>query len=727
VEPGKAGPPVTKEASGLLNMLLPSSRRPAVKAEAIIGAKTVETAEPVERAPRSPARRTVPEQNLQIPDEMQACAANLRKISAAIKKYEKDKGKMPDWLSDLVPDYLDKDSLLCPTTGTVKTLTWPDPKLPCSYVYEFSPTRVSSGWGAVSGMVCRDWKARQVTFFGDGVPAVRCTHGSRSLNASAGGQVYWSFGTWEFVFMPDYRRGDELGTPPSPLQPQTPEVAFDGFDGKLSLKWQIRNADPSHVSLTKRPGTLTITTQSGGFYESATDFKNLFLIENPVAKGRDFQLTTCLVSFMPAAPHNQAGLLCYDDQDNYFKWVILVGTAGEREFHLARETSGRALASRAANAPELKRVWLRLTKRGNRYIYSSSPDGKSFQVYGQLAWGDGAPKFVGLVAKNGANSNAPEIDASFDYFEIRENVVVEPGRAIFRPPVKPATAQTLQDRLKRRLPGVRRLATSAFVASWSPDGNQIVYGKTPSGAGLQILTLQTGVTTDLMSFGKDPAWSPKDGGRVAFVGGGPSADDEEIWLVEATGKNARKIADGGFPTWSADGKTVFFHSRKERKIMAIEPDRADATPTAVCDTSSAYYPSVSPDGKRIASQVGTQIVVSDRDTGDAVRKRPLPGWQGLLPGWSPDSKQVGFGSYGGQNQVGLWLLEVDTGRELMVAEGPCTMPAWSKDGSKLAFDLRAPDGWEIWIVETKVVERLRSGSKAYQEQESRESPGQEGR
>jgi serine/threonine protein kinase/tetratricopeptide (TPR) repeat protein len=47
--------------------------------------------------------RVVPQENLQIPDKMHTCAANLKRIHAAIGKYQKDKGKLPNWLSDLVP------------------------------------------------------------------------------------------------------------------------------------------------------------------------------------------------------------------------------------------------------------------------------------------------------------------------------------------------------------------------------------------------------------------------------------------------------------------------------------------------------------------------------------------------------------------------------------------------------------------------------------------------
>jgi Tol biopolymer transport system component len=40
-----------------------------------------------------------------------------------------------------------------------------------------------------------------------------------------------------------------------------------------------------------------------------------------------------------------------------------------------------------------------------------------------------------------------------------------------------------------------------------------------------------------------------------------------------------------------------------------------------------------------------------------------------------------------------------------VAEGPLTVPAWSPDGSRLAFDWRAVGGSEIWMIENKELEK----------------------
>ena len=153
---------------------------------------------------------TIPKENLEIPDVMQPCAENLRRIHDALSKYRKDKGDLPNWLSGLVPDYLSAETLLCPNDAKHVSQYWPDPKLPCSYGYELSPTVLSAAWSA-AGMACREWKARQIKLFGDVVPIVRCLHhGDSVLNLSAGGQVYTSPAYWEPMFIPGYKLGDEL-------------------------------------------------------------------------------------------------------------------------------------------------------------------------------------------------------------------------------------------------------------------------------------------------------------------------------------------------------------------------------------------------------------------------------------------------------------------------------------------------------------------------------------
>ena len=198
---------------------------------------------------------------------------------------------------------------------------------------------------------------------------------------------------------------------------------FDGFDGKLALDWEILRPDPTHASLEKNPGKLTITSQFGGFHADANDVRginpgnNQYMI--PVPQGMDdFVVTTCLEDFHPNARHQQAGPVIYDDHDNYFKALIgvgwgdvLIGSSWEDR----TDFQGKDIP---AHAMKWDRTWLRITKRGKAYEASYSFDGKEYTVINERVWGDGTPQRIGLVNMNENGSSEP-IDAVFDFIEVR--------------------------------------------------------------------------------------------------------------------------------------------------------------------------------------------------------------------------------------------------------------------------------------------------------------------
>src|SRR6266702_4335946 len=81
-------------------------------------------------------------------------------------------------------------------------------------------------------------------------------------------------------------------------------LSHESFDEKLHLDWQPVRNDADHVSLTKHPGKLTITTQQGTIHgdEKAAgepSAKNLFVMPNPLAKDADFVISTCISEFTP--------------------------------------------------------------------------------------------------------------------------------------------------------------------------------------------------------------------------------------------------------------------------------------------------------------------------------------------------------------------------------------------------------------------------------------------
>ncbi len=158
----------------------------------------------------APSKFVIPKRNLEIPEQMQSCAENLRKIYVAIKKYEKDKGTLPDWLSDLVPEYASKETLLCPHNPVYKGVLRHDPRLPCSYGYGFrmdrGRVRADFRGSPLAGATMRDWKNAEVQLFGDVVPLVRCYGHDRILNLDVGGRIYLSRIVWATMFIPGYKQ-----------------------------------------------------------------------------------------------------------------------------------------------------------------------------------------------------------------------------------------------------------------------------------------------------------------------------------------------------------------------------------------------------------------------------------------------------------------------------------------------------------------------------------------
>lgn len=194
----------------------------------------------------------------------------------------------------------------------------------------------------------------------------------------------------------------------------------DDFEGKFALPWIVKRIDPDHFSLLAHKGHLTITTQLGHIHRSQDDHpaKNLFLLENPLQEG-DFRITMKVSHFAPTVHFQQLALLCYDDDDNYLKWSYEKSWVSKKDigFVLIRETN-RVSTHALSHKAKLKAFWLRITKRGNSYECGFSRDGKDFEIVGECPWGNGSPKYLGFLAKNGGNEEAEEIEAQIDWFEV---------------------------------------------------------------------------------------------------------------------------------------------------------------------------------------------------------------------------------------------------------------------------------------------------------------------
>ncbi|MHA3770716.1 hypothetical protein ACXR0O_04160 [Verrucomicrobiota bacterium sgz303538] len=139
--------------------------------------------------------------------------AQMHQIWEALMKYKKDKGKLPDALSDLVPAYLpDPAVLISPAetrTGRRGNNGFDDPKLKCSYCYEFSGIRFNNNKSF------REIKEEQIEEFGPVVPILRCFSYDVIINVAYSGDIYETALMWETS--PEAKELiKKLGTGPGP-------------------------------------------------------------------------------------------------------------------------------------------------------------------------------------------------------------------------------------------------------------------------------------------------------------------------------------------------------------------------------------------------------------------------------------------------------------------------------------------------------------------------------
>lgn len=194
----------------------------------------------------------------------------------------------------------------------------------------------------------------------------------------------------------------------------------DDFRGKMREEWKILNESRNAINFEKHEDCLTITTENGSIWNNRTNAKNICLIDSPNSVD-DFVMTTRLVGFSPQMPYQQAGLICFNDMDNYLKFVFEFDRGnGGQTLTVVPEIEGKSesnLYLKVGQQPD--ELWLRMIKSGETFLCAASRDGKTYRTVAVINWNNGQPiRHMGLLAKNGGAPNTPGIDAPFDFFEI---------------------------------------------------------------------------------------------------------------------------------------------------------------------------------------------------------------------------------------------------------------------------------------------------------------------
>jgi TolB protein len=282
--------------------------------------------------------------------------------------------------------------------------------------------------------------------------------------------------------------------------------------------------------------------------------------------------------------------------------------------------------------------------------------------------------------------------------------------------------------------------TTAAPPPLVPASAQIAFTSTRGGdSAIYVMNADgSGVTRNMR--GSRAVWSP-DGSHLAIVASG-ELESQDIYVVGTDGATFARIVAGRRderePTWSPDGRSIAY-----RRTNPLSPDGGyigyrDGGSTIVISSADGSgitgslgggsYPAWSPDGGRMAyvmmpgiwvELTGTpftrceRLFVSDVSYTSAVALTPGGDTQcATTPAWSPDGSRIVFSEAqvrgGGRDELtgfslfpsNLFSINADgSGLTALTASvGDDYAPAWSPDGSRLAFTSTRDGRAQIYVM-----------------------------
>jgi cytochrome c len=197
-------------------------------------------------------------------------------------------------------------------------------------------------------------------------------------------------------------------------------------------RWTVLNRDQN---LAVRDGHVVLPTTTTDFYGTGnTTVPNLVLQDLP-----DGPFTATAKLTLPARQqYQQAGLLIWEDQDNYAKMVIQGRSAAAdpatRIFQFIREENAAPNEVGESNSAALgaaypDTVYVRFVSDGQNLQAAYSADGVTFTTMPQTkSIADLENAQIGLVSLKGNGTASPVLDAEFDWFHITpDDTATAPG------------------------------------------------------------------------------------------------------------------------------------------------------------------------------------------------------------------------------------------------------------------------------------------------------------
>jgi len=271
---------------------------------------------------------------------------------------------------------------------------------------------------------------------------------------------------------------------------------------------------------------------------------------------------------------------------------------------------------------------------------------------------------------------------------------------------------------ERKILDARSLNFSYYlggVLSWSPDGRLLAFADwdaaLPVLPGISVLDVETLKKRRLDAASPDcqrtwiPSFSPD--GKFLAVACTLSEGRERLFVMSATGGGGRPVlaapADLSGLAWTADGRFLVFTAEGDLWRVRAEGGEAEK----LLAGRDAQLPTVSLEGQRLAY---TQQVYNTNiwrlPLADATRASGLP--ERLVsssrsqrhPAFSPDGSRLAFESTR-SGALEIWMCAADGSDPVQLTSfgGPVTgSPQWSPDGAQIVFDSRAPGDSALYAV-----------------------------